>query len=154
MPTEGETVARLISGEVELCFTWEGDRYQHTFRCAGAELQSVDGKPFDPPVYTDLHVQDGVIFGSGMSGGRHWSVSVEPAEAGFLFDVACRVKLASPKAGAWYRGVGWRIACPDEPATAQVESSANGEFWVVAPVIEPEETPHTIRYRYCVTAAL
>lgn len=152
MPNAGETVARLTSGEVELCFTWEGDRYQHAFRCAGKELKAGSCKPFDPPVYTDLHVQDSVLFGSGMSGGRHWSVSIEPVEAGFLFDVACRVKVANLKAGSMYAGEGWRILCADEPATAHVESSASGESWLVAPVAQPDETPHTIRYRYCVTA--
>jgi hypothetical protein len=145
MPNAGETVARLASGEVELCFTWEGDRLSHSITDGVSALQSLDQTVFETPVYVELHRQGDLVFLSGHSGDRIWSASIEPVEAGFLFDVACRAKSLAEGLGIAYEGPRrLRLSAENEDTpTASIEGC---QVLVIQPPVGAP--PYTARCRY------
>ncbi len=115
----------LTSGDVQLRFSWRGDRYHHALflGAGGAEtalLESVEGTPLDrwppsPPLQS-LHQEQRpggvqVALLVGMAGSSHWSAAIELcAGGGVTFDVACRVRSEPESLGNLYRlgpGVKW-----------------------------------------------
>ncbi|MEL6110685.1 MAG: hypothetical protein AAFU85_32160, partial [Planctomycetota bacterium] len=96
--------------DLQVRFDWEKDRYRHTVLRPAQELQSVIGDdaswPATPPLQ-QLSVETiderEVALGVGSAGTSHWSVSVEPTEAGFLFDWACRTSETPGFLGSSYR---------------------------------------------------
>lgn len=146
MPRAGETSGRIVNGELEIAFTWATDRYTHTILGTGLRLEAAEAEGLDTPVFQEVHQQGEVLFLSGMSGGRHWSASVEPAGEGFAFDVACRVKAADQPAGSVYSGAGFQI----EPIITDGKSPERDGLKILA-ASEKSEAPYTIRYRYRIT---
>lgn len=148
MPNAGETVARLTSGEVELCFTWEGDRLSHSVTNGVSVLHSLDQTACETPVYVELHRQGDLVFLSGHSGDRIWSASIEPVEGGFFFDVACRAKSLAEGLGLAYEGPNYFKVSPeaeDAPAAA-IEGC---QVLVIQPPVGTP--PYTARCRYRIT---
>jgi hypothetical protein len=148
MPNAGETVARLTNGEVELCFTWEGDRLSHSVINGVSVLHSLDQTACETPVYVELHRQGDLVFLSGHSGDRIWSASIEPVEGGFLFDVACRAKSLAEGLGVAYEGP-CRLRLIAENEELPAVSIEGCQVLVIQP---PDGTPpYTARCRYRIT---
>ncbi len=143
MPKQGEVGGRLVNDELELVFAWDTDRFVHTIHGGESQLAAVERSDFDTPVFQEVHQQGDVLFLSGMSGGRHWSASVEPAADGFAFDIACRVKQADLPAASLYEGAGLRI----EPQ-GDGDGRPEVDGLTVLAAAEHAEPPYTIRYRY------
>lgn len=146
-----EPIAEITSGRLRLGVVRHGDGYTHHLASDSARLDAVEHPRFDTPVFTDLHRQGDTLFLSGMSGGRHWSASIEPCEGGFLFDVACRLKIAYRPAASAYRGEGLRIVNAGEGVSAAVVKN-DGEARLALPAEEVEPMPATLRWRYRVSA--
>lgn len=144
MPKEGETGARLASGELKLAFTWKGDRFLHTLWLGDNELVSAEADDLETPVYQEVHQQGDLVFASGMSGDRHWSASVEPVAGGFAFDVACRVKSAVDSLGVAYEGgATFRVDPTDNSERTDGDSTQSLHC---APATG--EPPYTVRCQY------
>lgn len=91
-------------------FRWTDDRFSHKiFGLSDGQvvplLASIEGSPEDSfpasPPLVELFQQEEIIFLTGATDAGHWSMSIEPIQAGkltgFLFDAACRIK--SPQRG-------------------------------------------------------
>ena len=143
----------LESANAIAVFRWSGDRYTHAVARGRHRLEAVESNAFDTPVFTEIHRQGEVLFASGMSGGRHWSASIESTEGGFSFDVACRVKSAERPAASCYQGRGLRLQAiaDDREAPAISSDPESGRFHAI-PDDPPQPPPYTLRYRYRVTA--
>lgn len=149
MPKEGATGARLTNRGCELSFVWEADRFAHRVRDS---LKSIEHPDFETPIFQEVHQQGDLVFASGMAGDRHWSMSVEPCDDGFLFDIACRCKTPAAVIGSAYEKsgesglhvIGKAIddAAPPELTTIDATIAI-----VTRPTVEP---PATHRYRYAI----
>ena len=108
---------RLSTDDEQLAveFRWHGDRFVHRVLTAGGEqLSSVDGSedeawPPSPPLQQLSPESTGdktLIFGVGLAGQSHWSVSVEVVEQegrpALKFDWACRCKQPPERLGTTY----------------------------------------------------
>lgn len=116
-----EAILALGSGcSLGLEFEWRGDRHAHRFVLVGQggdrtpQFESVEGSdagawPPSPPLQSlNLHsLADGrqAALLVGMAGRSHWSASIEPlvGQAGFQFDIACRLGLPEADLGSRYR---------------------------------------------------
>lgn len=148
MPKEGETGARLTSGELTLGFVWRGDRFVHAVRRGDDEMISAETSELETPVYQEVHQQGELAFASGMSGDRHWSASVEPVEGGFAFDVACRVKSPAESLGVAYQGGASIRVEPTDDSTRTGDEST----WLLRCQPPAGELPYTVRCQYRVIA--
>lgn len=150
------------SGGVRIVFHWEKDRFHFAFEMAdeatnGARLEAISSDEVETPVFAELHQQESLLFLSGMSDDRHWSMSVEPTDKGFALDVACRAKLPIQQLGTVYQTsstdsfkiTGEAIDKTLAPLVTQADSGAcnvvaQGDF---------DNLPVTVRYRYRVERA-
>lgn len=90
----------LTVGRLTVRFTRQGDRWGHTvFVDDAPALVSVEGAPDEAwpasPPLQEIHEQDlpdgrKAIFGVGMAGRSHWSLSVTTEGDALLFEAACR----------------------------------------------------------------
>ncbi len=145
------------SAGVRVIFVWKVDRYEYAFSFDKNRMAAVENESLETPVFTDLHQQDELLFLSGMSGDRHWSMSIEPTEAGFALDVAVRAKSLVDKIGSVYKAEGWgpwKITGVEAEGTLvpAVEAIDEGQQGVI-PMGDFNKTPVTIRYRYQIERA-
>jgi hypothetical protein len=117
--------AELDGGTLgRLSFHWQGDRYQHRWDFGDRQLvlQSVESDhlvqwPISPPtqqVYRQTF-EDGreVVFGVGMSGRGHWSVSftLVPDLRSWIVELACCSPVQPEQLGSTYQLLGedWAV---------------------------------------------
>ncbi len=140
----------LESHGVRVTFKWCGDRYSHHVESRDGSLESCEGSKIETPVFADAHQQGDLLFFSGMSGDRHWSMSVEPTATGLAMDVACRLKSAVGPLGSCYQQTDKITILPEEidsaPSSEIVLSEANR--LEIVPTCVLAEPPVTLRYRY------
>ncbi len=142
------------SASVQVAFHWKVDRYEYTFSSGKYQLQAITDESIETPVFTDLHQQDQLLFLSGMSDDRHWSMSIEPTDAGFALDIAVRAKSPIQKIGSVYESgtpKQWKLMgiAVDETSAPAVEILSDSKLCVV-PLGEFNQAPVTVRYRYLV----
>ncbi len=140
----------LESQGVRITFTWSDDRYTHCLTSTEGKLQSLEDLGIETPVFTDAHQQGDLLFLSGMSGDRHWSMSVEPTASGLAMDVACRVKSPVERIGSLYQQTGRIKAVAEEIAgsrSSEIVSLEANRLQVTATTIS-SEPPVTIHYRF------
>lgn len=140
------------SAEVQVTFLWKADRYEYAFTFGEHRLVAVTEDSIETPVFTDLHQQDQLLFLSGMSDDRHWSMSIEPTDKGFALDIAVRAKSSVEKIGSVYEAASpeqWKLTgvAVDETSAPAMEAISDSKQSVV-PVGDFNQTPVTIRYRY------
>ena len=150
MPKQGHIGGRLTSGDLVVEFVWADDRFAHTISQGDRTLAASTAEGVETPVYQEVHQQGDLVFASGMSGDRHWSASVEPTDAGFLFDVACRAKSPAPEVGVVYDGAVFGIEADTNANEAPANVSTTGAIRVVQPAAPPGPPPVTVRFRYSV----
>lgn len=158
MSTTQEIITK--SAGIEVKFHWEGDRYQYAFSVGEKQLIAVPDETIETPVFTDLHQQDDLLFLSGMSDDRHWSMSIEPSDEGFALDIAVRAKSSVSKIGSVYAltdAEAWRVTGVDVDKTSapNVEPLETNKL-SIRPLGDFNQSPITVRYRYLVegTAAV
>lgn len=100
MPTQEIT---LENAGTRITFTWRKDRYTHRVETPRGALAAAEHPEIETPVYTELHRQGDLTFLSGLSDDRHWSLSLEPSEAGFRCDAAVRARSPMTRVGSVYR---------------------------------------------------
>ncbi|MGL4512422.1 MAG: hypothetical protein ACRCT8_04970 [Lacipirellulaceae bacterium] len=150
----------LESDGVRIVFRWEDDRFTHEV-CGsrhGADLVETTVEGMETPVFTDSQPQAGVLFLSGQSGDRHWSLSVEAVPGGLALDVACRAKSPCARLGSAYEALHERVLVTPEPAgkrpAATLTQVAPKGTIPRATLIEAQpitEAPATSRWRYRLT---
>jgi hypothetical protein len=148
MPTDGDIVDAIASGRLRLSFVWNGDRLSHSITDGVSALQSLDQTTCETPVYVELHRQGDLVFLSGHSGDRIWSASIEPAEGGFLFDVACRAKSLAEGLGIAYEGPNYFKVSPEADGAPAASIEGCQVLLIQPPVGTP---PYTARCRYRIT---
>ncbi|QDT70831.1 hypothetical protein MalM25_37870 [Planctomycetes bacterium MalM25] len=151
MPKEGDTGAKLTSGELTLEFIWRGDRFEHVIQRGEDSLASASAPGIETPVYQEVHQQGELVFASGMSGDRHWSASVEPIENGFVFDVACRIKSNVERLGVAYEGDGPLEAAPTDGS--ELTNPTQGKHLITAPS-PSRDLPRTLRCCYRINGGI
>ena len=161
----------LDSGDLRLKFFWRGDRFGHRIEqyIAGewqVALESLEGSPDEPwppsPALQSLHIEHRntgpIALLVGKAGTSHWSASIEPLphQAGFQFDIACRVQQLPQRLGSDYRPA----KCPAKPMIRVTTTSQeticewvrheHSNVWRIRPVEATAEYPSTIRWRYTI----
>jgi hypothetical protein len=159
----------IVAGELRVVFDRRGDRYGHRIerRIDGVwhvAIESLEGSsnedwPPSPPLQT-LHIErratGPVALLVGKAGTSHWSASIEPLadQAGFQFDIACRV-LQPPRQliSTYQSDANGERPIVDVSAISQealCESAAHERSTVVRirPIELAAEYPSTIRWRY------
>lgn len=168
------------------------DRYGHrvlaaTSRSAAELWESIEGDasqtwPASPALQAlnidQVNKQGGPAALVGMSGGAHWSLSVErmvvPGEVQLVFDAACRAKTLPEQITSRYR-LGSELECQYAKAKQDAQWTAGDQRWrvltlpienesIAAPVlsieqghclltrkVDAEGGPQTVRWRYCLT---
>lgn len=134
----GKDYAELDGGLLgNLSFQWIGDRYQHRWLFGQEQqplIRSLESDhsmhwPVSPPLQQVYHqtFEDGrdVMFGIGMAGRGHWSVSftLVPDLKSWIVELACRSSSEPPRLSSSYRLQGdWNPVCEysDQPITACV----------------------------------
>jgi hypothetical protein len=131
----------LAIGEIDVTFTWIGDRWCHRVTCGAAGcLSSVEGpraEESDPrwpasPAFVELSrldlPQGPAILAVGLAGRSHFSASVsgDAARRGWVrFEIACRLVEPPVWLGSTYLGpAGQKVFLPEDgpttpPATVQ-----------------------------------
>lgn len=140
----------LQSQDITLTLQWSGDRYTHSVASKEGTLESCEDARIETPVFTDAHQQGDLLFLSGMSGDRHWSMSVEPTATGLAMDVACRVKSPVERIGSLYQPTGKITVASEEidnVPSCEIESLESGCLQIT-PTSISSESPMTIHYRY------
>ena len=145
---ELEQVSTQSDG-ITVAFDWAMDRYEMVIQSDTGTLKAVVSDTVETPVFNDLLPQDDLIFLSGMSDDRHWSMSVEPIDGGFAFDIACRAKSAVNQIGSVLEGdsAAFKIqgeAVKDAVAPT-VTQTDHAEIIAKANNSEP---PLTVHYRF------
>ncbi len=119
-----------LSGESlgDLFFSWNGDRYHHkwAFPDSACHIESIESDssqmwPVSPPLQ-QIHQQsfgDGreVVFGVGMSGRGHWSVSftLVPELKSWIVELACRSPVEPEQLMSSYAlGGQWTVDSADQ----------------------------------------
>ena len=167
------TKQAIESGDLRVVFQWRGDRYGHAIeqRVAGVwqvVLDSVEGSPDEDwppsPVLQSLHIEHrpeaSVALLVGKAGTSHWSASVEPlrAQAGFQFDIACRVHEAPHRLGTTYQWTDRRtnpnvqISALSLEAACELVQQPESSVWQIRPAAVKRDYPSTIRWRYLISA--
>lgn len=142
------------SAGVQVKFQWEADRYEYAFSVGEHQLLAITEDAIETPVFSDLHQQDQLLFLSGMSDDRHWSMSIEPTDKGFALDIACRAKSPIESIGSVYSATKdstWKLTGVAIDATAAPETKTLDEAKLsVLPEGDLSESSKTVRYRYLV----
>ncbi|MEM6329716.1 MAG: hypothetical protein AAF790_05660 [Planctomycetota bacterium] len=137
------------AGGLVLSVYREGDRFQHRVSAGDAAWESAPRDMLDTPVFTELHQQGDVVFLSGNAGFGHCSASIEPCDAGFFFDVACRVTSPTPAVASFYRGEG--LTCSPSADDSMVRPAENERsMWVVESTEPIGPLPCLLRCRYTI----
>lgn len=152
-----------------MVFDRRGDRYGHRIerRIDGAwhvVLESLEGALDEDwpasPVLQNLHIEPRssgpVALLVGKAGQSHWSASIEPLsnQAGFQFDIACRVRQPPRQLGSTYQSsAAGASLIVDLAATSEEtlsESVIHEQSTVVRirPIELPDDFPSTVRWRY------
>ena len=160
-------------------FTQRPDRVSHSlFRQVGDELalllESVEDEdlrdwPSSPPIqeyhFQQIEKERKVVFGVGMAGQSHWSMTVEPAgdPTSMVFDIACRIQQSPQRLGSRYRvrqgqpcgdsgdieilleAGRLRIELTEGPVNLEI---CSGECRMSPLLPLGWEPPHTVRWRY------
>ncbi|TWT88485.1 hypothetical protein Mal64_19680 [Pseudobythopirellula maris] len=141
----------LAAGPLSVEFTWNVDRFTHVLRDArGGAIAWAEAPGAESPVYVELHEQQPLLFLSGMSADRHWSMSVEAtAEGRLVFDAACRAKSSAEHLASVYAVEGEGIAItPLATDGATPTFEREGDLLVVRPPTPLGGYPQTLRWRY------
>lgn len=159
---ESESVASLFLNHAQLDskvrFDWSKDRFDHAIDHNKRSLISVvegdaaeghsESWPASPPIQ-QLSIESiedrEVALGVGCAGTSHWSLSVEPVEAGFRFDWACRSKESPAFLGTTYQA---RTGFDCQPESGAGVKSTE-EYCVIVPDAELNKGD-TIRWSYVV----
>jgi hypothetical protein len=150
----------LESDGVRIVFRWIDDRFTHEVACSrhGVDLIETTADGIETPVFTDSQTQAGVLFLSGQSGDRHWSLSVESVDGGLALDVACRAKSPCLRLGSAYEAPHDRAVVTTEPAgkrpaasLVRVPASGKNPAGLLIEGQPIAEAPATTRWRYCIT---
>lgn len=145
---ELEQVSTKSAG-ITVTFDWNTDRYETIIQSDVGTLKAAVSNSIETPVFNDLLPQDGLVFLSGMSDDRHWSMSVEPIEGGFAFDIACRAKSEVNRIGSVLEGDAAAYEIQGETvkdaAAPTITQADNTEIIAESNNSEP---PLTVHYRF------
>jgi hypothetical protein len=180
MVREEVRVVSCLNQVLFVRFTQHQDRIAHSLywqdgRDSVMLLESVEDNglsewPTSPPIQ-ECHVQQlgddrKVVFGVGMAGQSHWSMTAETAQdpAGIVFDVACRTGQTPQRLGSSYRvrrgqpraasgdleitltSGRLRIELMEGPANWEI--CDNGRFQIFPRLPANLSLPRTVRWRY------
>jgi hypothetical protein len=159
----------LESGSLRVTFHWRGDRYGHRVerQTAGkwqVVLESREGSPDEAwppsPVLQTLHIErratGPVALLVGKAGQSHWSASIEPLsnQAGFQFDIACRVQQPLQQLGSAYQSAATdatpivNVTATRQEGLCELAVHKQSSVLRIRPLELPADYPSTIRWRY------
>jgi len=159
----------LESGVLRVVFHWRGDRFGHRiehqisgqWRAVVASLEGSPDEAWPPsPALQTLHIErratGPVALLVGKAGTSHWSASIEPLsdQAGFQFDIACRVQQPPWQLGSTYQSppTGGRpivdITATSQEALCELAAHEQSTVVRIRPLELPAERRSTIRWRY------
>ena len=145
---ELEQVSTTNAG-ITVTFDWNTDRYEKTIQSDAGTLKAALSDNVETPVFNDLLPQDGLVFLSGMSDDRHWSMSVEPTDGGFAFDIACRAKSEVNRIGSVLAGDTAAFEIQGEVVKDAVAPTINqAENTEIIAEANNSEPPLTVHYRF------
>lgn len=160
----------MAAADLRVEFFWQTDRYAHRLVASdGATLlTSIEGTdediwPPSPPLQQlsveELRPGTEVMLLVGMAGKSHWSVSIEPQadSAGFIFDVACRLREPARWVGSSYRIANsaqpslrlTSLPINDTPVSCHIAERRDEA--IVTPAAGVPEGSGTVRWKYLLT---
>ena len=175
---QATTSNALAAGSLRVEFFRAADRFAHRVSIVDTEghetkvAESIEGSAEEAwpasPALQECHRETGPdgrprLLLVGMSGGSHWSMSVETIdEKAIVFDVACRGRGFPPRVGSAYRWLapgsvnegtiqssvrGCSCALSIEPGT-EIGLRLKGNVVRVERTVVPNDSPQTVRWKH------